>query len=202
MDSGGGEQRWWRAAAVESTPTETAAFGVPGDPAEQSGSATQIEAERENPVLVETDAVRQENGPRHAPRGSIQVREVSSSAVSRATVDALPFIFFLAFLPPKINSIRGSGETESLPASTGPGRIRDDVESKAKDAVVEFSDQYSKEGGECVILHGNDYKEKVRDGFEDRVVQVRRVMKVVKGGKQLPPSPPFKSPPPMPGGTS
>ncbi|RVW37923.1 30S ribosomal protein S5, chloroplastic [Vitis vinifera] len=28
-------------------------------------------------------------------------------------------------------------------------------------------------------------KEKVRDGFEERVVQVRRVTKVVKGGKQL-----------------
>ncbi|KOM41703.1 hypothetical protein LR48_Vigan04g190100 [Vigna angularis] len=39
----------------------------------------------------------------------------------------------------------------------------------------------------------NTKKEKVRDGFEDRVVQVRRVMKVVKGGKQLPPSPPFRS---------
>ncbi|XP_052734097.1 uncharacterized protein LOC128196645 [Vigna angularis] len=31
----------------------------------------------------------------------------------------------------------------------------------------------------------NSKKEKVRDGFEDRVVQVRRVTKVVKGGKQL-----------------
>ncbi|KAL5563613.1 hypothetical protein UlMin_033360 [Ulmus minor] len=28
-------------------------------------------------------------------------------------------------------------------------------------------------------------KEKMRDGFEERVVQVRRVTKVVKGGKQL-----------------
>lgn len=28
-------------------------------------------------------------------------------------------------------------------------------------------------------------KEKVKDGFEERVVQVRRVTKVVKGGKQL-----------------
>lgn len=28
-------------------------------------------------------------------------------------------------------------------------------------------------------------KEKIRDGFEERVVQVRRVTKVVKGGKQL-----------------
>lgn len=28
-------------------------------------------------------------------------------------------------------------------------------------------------------------KEKVRDGFDERVVQVRRVTKVVKGGKQL-----------------
>ncbi|XP_052734094.1 30S ribosomal protein S5, chloroplastic-like [Vigna angularis] len=31
----------------------------------------------------------------------------------------------------------------------------------------------------------NSKKEKVRDGFKDRVVQVRRVTKVVKGGKQL-----------------
>ncbi|KOM26503.1 hypothetical protein LR48_Vigan280s000300 [Vigna angularis] len=31
----------------------------------------------------------------------------------------------------------------------------------------------------------NSKKEKVRDGFEDRVVQVRRVTKVFKGGKQL-----------------
>ncbi|CAA0808808.1 30S ribosomal protein S5- chloroplastic [Striga hermonthica] len=31
----------------------------------------------------------------------------------------------------------------------------------------------------------NIQKEKVRDGFEERVVQVRRVTKVVKGGKQL-----------------
>ena len=28
-------------------------------------------------------------------------------------------------------------------------------------------------------------KEKIKDGFEERVVQVRRVTKVVKGGKQL-----------------
>ncbi|XVF87456.1 hypothetical protein PTKIN_Ptkin18bG0121600 [Pterospermum kingtungense] len=32
---------------------------------------------------------------------------------------------------------------------------------------------------------GKVKKEKVRDGFEERVVQVRRVTKVVKGGKQL-----------------
>ncbi|XAR66481.1 hypothetical protein NMG60_11012740 [Bertholletia excelsa] len=32
---------------------------------------------------------------------------------------------------------------------------------------------------------GKAKKEKVRDGFEERVVQVRRVTKVVKGGKQL-----------------
>ncbi|MBA0745595.1 hypothetical protein Gogos_008166 [Gossypium gossypioides] len=32
---------------------------------------------------------------------------------------------------------------------------------------------------------GKVTKEKVRDGFEERVVQVRRVTKVVKGGKQL-----------------
>ncbi|XWS19617.1 hypothetical protein CRYUN_Cryun31cG0031000 [Craigia yunnanensis] len=32
---------------------------------------------------------------------------------------------------------------------------------------------------------GKIKKEKVRDGFEERVVQVRRVTKVVKGGKQL-----------------
>ncbi len=28
-------------------------------------------------------------------------------------------------------------------------------------------------------------KEKVKDGFEERVIQVRRVTKVVKGGKQM-----------------
>ncbi|KAH7568897.1 hypothetical protein JRO89_XS06G0069400 [Xanthoceras sorbifolium] len=32
---------------------------------------------------------------------------------------------------------------------------------------------------------GKSKKEKIRDGFEERVVQVRRVTKVVKGGKQL-----------------
>ncbi|KAF8391328.1 hypothetical protein HHK36_023632 [Tetracentron sinense] len=34
-------------------------------------------------------------------------------------------------------------------------------------------------------LGGKVKKEKVRDGFDERVVQVRRVTKVVKGGKQL-----------------
>ncbi|CAM9000739.1 unnamed protein product [Rhodiola kirilowii] len=34
-------------------------------------------------------------------------------------------------------------------------------------------------------LGGNLKKEKIRDGFEERVVQVSRVTKVVKGGKQL-----------------
>lgn len=32
---------------------------------------------------------------------------------------------------------------------------------------------------------GKAKKEKVKDGFDERVVQVRRVTKVVKGGKQL-----------------
>lgn len=32
---------------------------------------------------------------------------------------------------------------------------------------------------------GKVKKEKIRDGFEERVVEVRRVTKVVKGGKQL-----------------
>lgn len=32
---------------------------------------------------------------------------------------------------------------------------------------------------------GKIKKEKVRDGFDERVIQVRRVTKVVKGGKQL-----------------
>ena len=32
---------------------------------------------------------------------------------------------------------------------------------------------------------GKVKKDKIRDGFEERVVQVRRVTKVVKGGKQL-----------------
>lgn len=32
---------------------------------------------------------------------------------------------------------------------------------------------------------GKPKKDKIRDGFEERVVQVRRVTKVVKGGKQL-----------------
>lgn len=33
--------------------------------------------------------------------------------------------------------------------------------------------------------YGKLRKEKIRDGFDERVVQVRRVTKVVKGGKQL-----------------
>lgn len=32
---------------------------------------------------------------------------------------------------------------------------------------------------------GVERKDRVKDGFEERVVQVRRVTKVVKGGKQL-----------------
>ncbi|KAK7362827.1 hypothetical protein VNO77_04951 [Canavalia gladiata] len=43
----------------------------------------------------------------------------------------------------------------------------------------------SKSKRETGFGSGGPKKEKIRDGFEERVVQVRRVTKVVKGGKQL-----------------
>ena len=100
---------------------ETPADGVSGDPAEQPGSATQTEAERENAVPAETDAVGQENGPRHASGGSLQIREVPSGAVPRAPVHALPVLLFRAFPPPKRRRICGSGEAEPLPTPPGSG---------------------------------------------------------------------------------
>lgn len=46
-------------------------------------------------------------------------------------------------------------------------------------------DSKLKKGGGGGIGGQKPKKEKIRDGFEERVVQVRRVTKVVKGGKQL-----------------
>lgn len=50
---------------------------------------------------------------------------------------------------------------------------------------VNVMDSKLKKGGGGGIGGQKPKKEKIRDGFEERVVQVRRVTKVVKGGKQL-----------------
>ncbi|KAI4368158.1 hypothetical protein MLD38_016746 [Melastoma candidum] len=58
------------------------------------------------------------------------------------------------------------------PAYSGESYLGNDI--YVMDAKVKKSGGFGSKG-----------KEKVKDGFEERVVQVRRVTKVVKGGKQL-----------------
>ncbi|KAL4201310.1 hypothetical protein AMTRI_Chr02g215390 [Amborella trichopoda] len=76
-------------------------------------------------------------------------------------------------LPPETEEeIAGAYEEIYGPAYSGESVLGNDI--YVMDAKVKKS-----------VGFGKKKKEKVRDGFEERVVQVRRVTKVVKGGKQL-----------------
>jgi small subunit ribosomal protein S5 len=77
----------------------------------------------------------------------------------------------------------GSDETEEEIATAfeelyGPAYSGESM--LGKDIYV-MDSKHKKSSG----IGGKPKKDKIRDGFEERVVQVRRVTKVVKGGKQL-----------------
>ncbi|EOY28207.1 hypothetical protein QUC31_012903 [Theobroma cacao] len=76
----------------------------------------------------------------------------------------------------------------------GPDETEDEIAAAYEELYGPAYSGFSVLGNDVYVMDskvkktsafGKVKKEKVRDGFEERVVQVRRVTKVVKGGKQL-----------------
>ncbi|CAB4276115.1 unnamed protein product [Prunus armeniaca] len=130
---------------------------------------------------------------------------LSSTSLSRPTTvifNAAAADVETSFFDNEDPEFDGVFEPPEVPEGFVPPPSFDDESSETEDEIAAAYEELYGPAYSGVSVLGNDIyvmdsnvkktgafgklkKEKIRDGFEERVVQVRRVTKVVKGGKQL-----------------